>query len=60
MHGCVRDTEIMRGFAIGVKALAPHPLKPGKKDFGQRDVPVTFGGATIRPGDWIVADMGEC
>lgn len=40
-------------------ALDSHPLKPGKKDVGQRDVPVTFAGVTIHPGDWLYADEGE-
>jgi regulator of ribonuclease activity A len=40
-------------------ALDSHPLKPGKKHVGQRDVPVTFAGVTIHPGDWLYADEGE-
>lgn len=41
---------------LGVKALATYPLKSSKRDLGLRDVPVTFGGATFRPGDWVYAD----
>jgi len=40
-------------------ALDSHPLKPGKRDVGQRDVPVVVGGVTIHPGDWLYADEGK-
>ena len=41
---------------LGVKALNTYPLKSSKRDPGLRDVPVTFAGATIKPGDWVYAD----
>ncbi|KAL4436935.1 hypothetical protein ABPG75_004074 [Micractinium tetrahymenae] len=56
INGCVRDTEEIKQFAVGIKALAPHPLKPGKRDGGLRDVPVVVGGTIVCPGDWIYAD----
>ena len=37
-------------------ALEAHPLKPGKRDMGQRDVPVVVGGVTVSPGDYLYAD----
>jgi regulator of RNase E activity RraA len=43
-------------FLIGIMAVDAHPLKPGKKVIGERDVPVRIGGVTIRPGDWLYAD----
>jgi regulator of ribonuclease activity A len=39
-----------------VRALALHPRRPAKRGEGQRDVPVTFLGVTVRPGEWIYAD----
>jgi regulator of ribonuclease activity A len=27
-----------------------------KKNIGERDVNVTFGGATLKPGEWLYAD----
>ena len=39
-----------------MKALATHPKKSVKADGGKYDVPVTFAGHTIRPGDWLYAD----
>ena len=32
-------------------------MKSSKRDPGMREVPVTFAGVTVRPGDWIYADM---
>jgi regulator of ribonuclease activity A len=56
LNGCVRDVGEVRAVAIGVKALAVHPIKSGKKGEGARDVPVTFGGITFRPGEMLYAD----
>jgi len=56
LNGCVRDTVGVAAAAIGVKALAAHPMKSGKKGEGARDVPVTFGGITFRPGEMLYAD----
>ncbi|GLC49200.1 hypothetical protein PLESTB_000193100 [Pleodorina starrii] len=56
VHGCIRDSADIARMPLGVKALATHPLKSSKRDPGQRDVPVTFGGVTVHPGDWVYAD----
>jgi regulator of ribonuclease activity A len=56
INGCVRDVEILKTIGLGVKALNPHPLKTDKRGEGQRDVNVTFAGATIRPGNYLYAD----
>jgi regulator of ribonuclease activity A len=56
LHGCVRDQRELRETAIGIKALAAHPVKSGKKGEGSRDVAVTFGGVTFRPGEMLYAD----
>lgn len=41
---------------LGVKALNTYPLKSAKRDKGLRDVPVSFAGVTVKPGDWVYAD----
>jgi regulator of ribonuclease activity A len=46
----------MSGMNVGVLALATHPRKTIKKNQGDRDVPVSFGGITFRPGAWLYAD----
>ncbi|NUP80307.1 MAG: S-adenosylmethionine--2-demethylmenaquinone methyltransferase, partial [Nonomuraea sp.] len=45
-----------RELDLGVKALGSNPRKSGKTGAGERDVPVTFGGVTFRPGAELFAD----
>ena len=52
----LRDTEDIAKTSVGVKAIAPHPVKSSKRD-RTGDVPVTFAGVTVHLGDWIYADM---
>lgn len=56
VYGCIRDAADIAGLEIGVKALNTHPLKSVKRGIGERDVPVTFAGITIQPGDYLYAD----
>ena len=56
VYGCIRDSEEIGAMDIGVKALNTHPCKSVKRGLGERDVPVTFAGVTIQPGDWLYAD----
>ncbi|RDB42317.1 putative 4-hydroxy-4-methyl-2-oxoglutarate aldolase [Halomonas sp. DQ26W] len=56
MYGCVRDVDVLAETDLGVQALGAHPRKSEKRGAGQRDVPVTFAGATLKPGQWLYAD----
>lgn len=56
MYGCVRDVDILVSLDIGIQALATHPRKSEKRGEGQRDIDVTFGGVTIKSGQWLYAD----
>jgi len=56
VYGCIRDSNAMRQMGIGVLALGTHPLKTVKKNVGEADVAITFGGVTFTPGEWICAD----
>jgi regulator of ribonuclease activity A len=56
VYGCIRDAADIAQIDFGLKALMTHPLKSVKKGIGDRDVPVTFAGITIRPGDYLYAD----
>ncbi|MBI4995461.1 MAG: ribonuclease E activity regulator RraA [Rhodocyclales bacterium] len=56
VHGCIRDSAAIAGMDIGVFALATHPQKTDKKNVGEADVAVSFGGTTFRPGEWLYAD----
>lgn len=56
VYGCIRDSAAIADLDIGVLALATHPQKTDKKDIGERDIAVTFGGVTFNPDDWLYAD----
>jgi regulator of ribonuclease activity A len=56
VHGAVRDTPALAGMPLGVKALGSNPRKGTKTGAGERDVEVSFGGATFSPGDQLWAD----
>eukprot|EP00894_Picocystis_sp_ML_P004858 jgi/Pico_ML_1/55375/g1069.t1 len=56
VNGCIRDSEDIGKMDLGVKAIATHPLKSSKRDKGLRDVPVSFAGVRICPGDHLYAD----
>jgi regulator of ribonuclease activity A len=57
IYGSVRDVdEIRRLHTLGVFAVGTHPRKTDKRNEGQCNIPITFGGVTFRPGHWIVCD----
>lgn len=56
VNGCVRDSEELNACDIGVRALATHPQRSIRKGAGERDLPVSLVGITVRPGNWIYAD----
>lgn len=56
VYGCVRDADEINASAIGVRALNTHPQKSVKKGAGERNIPLTFGGVTFTPGDYLYAD----
>ncbi|HNJ77220.1 MAG TPA: ribonuclease E activity regulator RraA [Azospira sp.] len=56
VYGCIRDSGDINGIDIGVRALDTHPQKSIKKNVGDRDIAVTFGGVTFKPGEYLYAD----
>lgn len=56
IYGCIRDVDAIRELDIGVQALGRIPLRTDKRGIGQRDIAVTFGGVTFRPGEFVYAD----
>ena len=56
INGCIRDVDEIDNTDIGVKALDTHPVKTKKRGIGDLNVPVTFAGHTIRPGNWVYSD----
>ncbi|MSR15285.1 MAG: RraA family protein [Gammaproteobacteria bacterium] len=57
VYGCIRDAAPLHQMAIGLKALGTNPRKSVKKGEGERDVPVRFAEITIKPGDYLYADL---
>ena len=55
-YGCIRDSAAIGQMDLGVFALGTHPRKTVKRDVGEVDVPVTFGGVTFVPGHHVYAD----
>ena len=56
IYGCIRDVDQIMATDIGVQALGIHPMKTDKKGVGEIDIPVSFGGVTFNPGDYLYAD----
>lgn len=56
IYGCVRDVDVLAEIDLGVQALGSHPMKTEKRDIGDLNVEVSFGGVTFRPGDYVYAD----
>lgn len=56
INGAVRDTGILVGMELGVKALASNPRRGSRIGSGENNVELTFGGATFRPGDQVFSD----
>lgn len=56
VYGCLRDSGDINLIDIGVRALNTMPLKSIKKGAGDRNINVSFGGVTFKPGEWIYAD----
>lgn len=56
VYGCIRDSRAIGQMDLGVFALGTHPQKTVKRDIGESEVPVTFGGVTFTPGHYVYAD----
>jgi regulator of ribonuclease activity A len=56
INGAVRDVAVLRTLELGIKALGSNPRKSAKTGAGERDVTVSFGGATFAPGDLVHSD----
>lgn len=56
LYACIRDVNAIGEIDLGVQALATHPMKTEKRGLGDLNVPVTFGGTTIKSGDYLYAD----
>ncbi|RLT97332.1 ribonuclease E activity regulator RraA [Ketobacter sp.] len=56
IYGCIRDVDEIRKTDLGVQALRTIPIKSNRKGRGDLNIPVTFGGVTFHPGEFVYAD----
>lgn len=56
IYGCVRDVDELVKTPLGIQALAPIPIKSHRQGRGDLNIPVTFGGVTFHPGEFVYAD----
>lgn len=56
VYGCIRDSRAIGEMDLGVFAIDTHPLKTVKRNTGEVEIPVSFGGVTFTPGEWLYAD----
>ena len=56
IYGCIRDSTVVSTLDIGIKALGTNPRRSVKKGEGERDIPLVFGDATFKPGDYLYSD----
>lgn len=56
IYGCIRDVDVIRKTQLGVQAISTHPRKTEKRGIGDLNIPVTFGGITFVPGQYVYAD----
>ena len=56
IFGAVRNSQALGSLDFGVKALGTTARRALPDVSGLRDIPITIGSATFRPGDWVYAD----
>jgi regulator of ribonuclease activity A len=56
VYGCIRDSRAIGEMDIGVFAIDTHPMKTVKRNVGEAEIPVSFGGVSFVPGEWLYAD----
>lgn len=56
IYGACRDVDALAELDLGVVTLGCVPRKSVRRGEGQRDIPVTFGGVTVQPGDHVYVD----
>lgn len=56
INGAIRDAADIDCMNVAIKALGTHPFKSLKKGEGDVNIPVTFGGITFHPGEYLYSD----
>lgn len=56
IYGACRDVDELGKLDLGVVTLGCVPLKSVRRGEGQLNIDISFGGVTIRPGDYVYVD----
>ncbi|CAN5252224.1 ribonuclease E activity regulator RraA [soil metagenome] len=56
INGAIRDAGDIDCMNVAIKALGTHPFKSIKKGEGDVNIPVSFGGVTFYPGEYLYSD----
>ena len=56
VHGAIRDSATIDTLDFGIKALGTNPRRSAKAGAGETDLPVSFGGVSFVPGQWLYSD----
>ncbi len=56
IYGSIRDVDEIGKTSLGVQALATYPVRTEKRGLGDINVPISFGGVTFVPGQYVYAD----
>lgn len=56
IYGAARDADEIDACDLAVRALALHPRRSVKRGAGERELPLSFLGVTVRPGMWLYGD----
>ncbi len=56
VNGCIRDSQLINSMEIGIRALNTSPVKSIKRNIGEIDVSVKFGGVCFNSDDYIYVD----
>jgi regulator of ribonuclease activity A len=56
INGCIRDSALVNGMEIGVKALNTNPTKSHKRYPGIVNEPVNFANVGFEPGQYVYSD----
>lgn len=57
INGCCRDIEILKTMDLAVMALGVTPRSTLKRGFGDKNQTVNLLGTSIKPNDWVYADI---
>lgn len=56
VFGCVRDSAVLAGLDIGIKALGTNPRRSTRRGEGTAHIAVNLTGVPVAEGDVVVAD----